>query len=70
MVIQDSPKGIASKAEGVIVNTDVLRNFVLTGTFREVPAGDNRASTIRLVPVEKLKGIEESKTISLSDKKS
>ncbi len=56
--------------EAVIVKTDVLRSFVLTGTFREVPAGDNRASTIRLVPVENLKGIEGAKLISLSDIKS
>lgn len=56
---------IVLDSEAVIVKADTLREFVLTGHFREVSAGDNRASTVRLVPVESLKAVEKSTVINL-----
>lgn len=56
---------IVLETEAVIVKADTLRDFVLTGHFREVSAGDNHASTVQLVPVEKLKKIKGSKVIEL-----
>ena len=46
---------IVLDTETLIIETSKLRDFVLSGGFREVPAGDNKASRVRLVPVEKLK---------------
>ncbi len=51
--------------EATIVKTEDLQRFVLTGKFREVGAGDERASIVRLVPVERLQKLKGSHTIEL-----
>jgi hypothetical protein len=56
---------IVLEGEAIIVKADTLRDFVLTGHFREVSAGDNRASAVRLVPVDRLKKIKGCKVIEL-----
>ncbi|MDY7108773.1 MAG: hypothetical protein SYC29_09065 [Planctomycetota bacterium] len=43
-------------SEAVICETPRLREFVLSGDFRECPAGDGKLATVRLVPLENLKG--------------
>ena len=41
--------------EVVVVRANVLREAVLSGSHREVSAGDNRAARVRLVPVDDLR---------------
>jgi hypothetical protein len=53
--------------EATILKTEVLQRFVLTGKFREVRAGDNMASTVRLVPWEKLKALRGAHVITLRE---
>ena len=58
---------IVVSPEASIVKTEVLQRFVLTGKFREVRAGDNMASTVRLVPWDKLKALRGSHVITLRE---
>lgn len=53
--------------KALVVKTETLRRFVLSGRFREVSAGDNRLATVRLVPVEKLKDLKGVGIIDLSE---
>jgi hypothetical protein len=62
---QASYWAIVVEGEALIVETARLREFVLSGHFREVPAGDNQAATVRLVPIEKLKGKKFVRVIQL-----
>jgi len=41
--------------EALITKTDTLRDFTLSGDFREVAAGDNQQSVVRLIPLARLK---------------
>ena len=58
---------IVLDSEAVIVRTDLLRDTVLKGKFPEVQAGDRLASTVRLLPVGKLKTIKRAGIIQLPE---
>ncbi len=49
---------IVLEREALITKTTTLQRFTLTGDFKEVSAGDNRASVVRLVPVAQLKDLK------------
>ena len=49
----------------VIIRTESLRAAVSRGRFSERHAGDNRASTVCLIPIEKLKSIKGAQVVSL-----
>ena len=53
--------------EALVVRLDDLRRFVLAGRFREVQAGDGKASTVLLVPWEKLKAMKGGHVITLPE---
>ena len=53
--------------QATIVKTEVLQRFVLTGKFREVGAGDQGASIVRLVPIERLQKLKGAHTIELPE---
>lgn len=53
--------------ETVIVKRQELLSAVLSGRYREVQAGDGSASTVKLVPVEKLKALKGRRIIKLSE---
>ena len=53
--------------EALLVRLDDLRRFVLRDKFRAVPAGDEKASTVLLVPWEKLKAMKGGHVITLPD---
>jgi hypothetical protein len=58
---------IALDGEAVIVKTDALPDFMLTGKFREVAAAEHLASTVRLAPVAKLKALKGAQVIELPE---
>ncbi|MCA9092672.1 MAG: hypothetical protein KDA68_04250 [Planctomycetaceae bacterium] len=58
---------IVLDTEAVILPTDTLRDCVLTGKLREVQAGDHLASTMRLLPLAKLKTIKGARIIKLKE---
>jgi len=51
--------------EAVLIKTADLRAAVLTGKYRDVSAGDGLAATVRLVPLDKLKGIKGAHVVEL-----
>jgi hypothetical protein len=53
--------------EAVIIKTADLRSAVLTSKYSEVAAGDGHAATVKLVPVQKLKGFKGAHTVPLPD---
>ncbi len=53
--------------EALLVRLDDLQRFVLAGKFREVQAGDGKASTVLLVPWEKLKAMRGGHVITLPE---
>ena len=55
MTTQASYWAIVVNGEALIAEVSKLRDLALRDEFPEVPAGENRASTVRLVPVEKLR---------------
>jgi len=52
-------------AEAVIVKQKELLHCVMAGEFREVAAGDNKAATVRLVPLERLREIKGARVVEL-----
>ncbi|HEY1599474.1 MAG TPA: hypothetical protein VGG64_07725 [Pirellulales bacterium] len=52
--------------QALLVKSDRLRSFVLSNDFRETRAGDNGASLIRLVPLDRLLGLPGCHVIKLS----
>ena len=53
--------------EAFIVKTEKLRGLALAGGCREVQAGDDRAATVRLVPVEKLRSRKFVRVVQLPE---
>jgi hypothetical protein len=51
--------------EAVLIKTGDLRTAVLTGKYREVNAGDGYATTVKLVPVERLKALKGAQAVPL-----
>ena len=51
--------------ETVIVKRQELLSAVMRGNWRETQAGDNLASTVKLVPIAKLKAIKGARSIQL-----
>lgn len=54
-------------SEAIIAETEKLRSFVLAGKFREAAAGDAKASTVLLVPIDKLKAMKGARHIMLPE---
>ncbi len=52
--------------EAIIMKTDELRAFVLRSRFPEVAAGDRKSSTIRLIPVERLRKLKGARSVQLA----
>lgn len=53
--------------EAFIIKTTDLRDFALRSTFPEVPAGDGKASRVRLVPLDKLRKLSGVKSVQLGE---
>ena len=51
----------------VIIKTDKLQKFVLAGKFREVPAGDGKLATVRLVPLDRLKEHSKAHVVKVDE---
>ncbi len=52
--------------QALIVKTVRLRDFVLSGAFREVAAGDGLNARVRLVPLEALRSLPEVQVVPLA----
>ena len=58
---------IVVNGEALIAKLEPLRRFVLGGRFREVPAGDRKASRVRLVPWDRLKEWQGASLVPLPE---
>jgi hypothetical protein len=54
-------------AEAFIVETEKLRELALAGGCREVQAGDDRAATVRLLPLDKLRSKKFARVVELPE---
>lgn len=49
---------VVTASELMFAKTDVLRQFIFSRDYREVPAGDDKRSRVRLVPIDDLRAVQ------------